>query len=289
MNLPIIIQKKIEQLLECKINSTQVLYGGDINHSIKLSTPKGDFFVKWNQAKLCPGMFEKEASGLLKLAESGDIMLPTVIDHGECDDEAYLMLSFIEGGLKSPQFWLQLGSKLAALHKNTADKFGFTEDNYIGTLKQSNKQHDNIIDFYIQERLEPQVILAEKSGKISSELRSKFDTLYKKLPNVIPTEAPALLHGDLWSGNIMATSASQPCLIDPAVYYGHREIDLAMTKLFGGFTPEFYQAYHEAFPLEAGWEKRVPLFQLYPLLVHVNLFGGSYVYEVESIVNASIR
>lgn len=134
------------------------------------------------------------------------------------------------------------------------------------------------------ERLQPLVKLAYDSGLLDGQDARRMEILYKKLPEILPVEPPSLIHGDLWSGNYMVGNDGNPCIIDPAVYYGHREMDIAMSKLFGGFSPEFYRAYNEEYPMVKGWEKRVELNQLYPLLVHVNLFGEGYNRQVRQIL-----
>jgi fructosamine-3-kinase len=158
------------------------------------------------------------------------------------------------------------------------------QDNFIGSLIQENKQQPDFINFFISQRLEVQLKIARNQGALNQSDTRYFNSLFNKLNNIVPIEKPALLHGDLWSGNFMVNSSGAPCIFDPAVYYGHREADIAMTQLFGGFSPEFYHAYNETCPLEKDWQKRTDIFNLYPLLVHVNLFGGSYAAQVLRII-----
>lgn len=259
--------------------------GGSINDAYQLQTTQGDFFVKTNFASRFPGMFEKEARGLCLLHETEAIKIPTVIGNGAVDDTSYLILEWIESTSPSNNFWENFGKKLAQLHQNTSVYFGLEEDNYIGSLHQSNNQHATWEDFFINERLRPQVKLARDEGRMDETTVSSFDKFYRELPNIFLLEAPALLHGDLWSGNFMVGNKGEPVIMDPAVYYGHREMDLAMTKLFGGYDAQLYRSYHDQYPLELGWENRVSICNLYPLMVHVNLFGGSYLQQVKSIVN----
>ncbi|MFZ1687503.1 MAG: fructosamine kinase family protein, partial [Flavobacteriales bacterium] len=180
---------------------------------------------------------------------------------------------------------------LARLHGHTNSTFGLDpastagrRDNYIGSLKQVNTGQVTWGEFFIHCRLEPQVKMAIDHQRIGMGDVLRFERLYGKLPSLFPIEPPALLHGDLWSGNFLCDAHHQPVLIDPAVYYGHREMDIAMTKLFGGFEPAFYSAYSDAWAMEIGWEERADLCNLYPLLVHVNLFGGSYAGQVAAIL-----
>ncbi|MFZ1692867.1 MAG: fructosamine kinase family protein, partial [Flavobacteriales bacterium] len=155
-------------------------------------------------------------------------------------------------------------------------------DNYIGSLKQVNTPAADWPSFFIHQRLEPQLRMARDAKRVEAGMAFRFERLFAKLDQLITVEPPALLHGDLWSGNFICDANAQPVLIDPAVYYGHREMDIAMTKLFGGFDSGFYAAYNDAWPMERGWEERMDLCNLYPLLVHVNLFGGGYAAQVEA-------
>ncbi|MBK5285164.1 MAG: fructosamine kinase family protein [Bacteroidia bacterium] len=150
---------------------------------------------------------------------------------------------------------------------------------------QSNSQKRTWAEFFISERLEKQIAFAKDLGVIDNSTIQQFNNLYKRLPELIPEEAPSLLHGDLWNGNFMTGNDGKAWLIDPAIYYGHREMDLAMTKLFGGFSEEFYSSYIESFPLQKGFTERIDIHNLYPLLVHVNLFGGGYLIEVKNILS----
>lgn len=266
------------------VPTVQSLSGGDINQAAKISFGKESFFVKWNSASVFPRMFELEANGLKTLAESGLIKIPKVVATSYADDNAFLILEFIESGSKPSNFWSAFGEQLANLHKQSHKLFGFEEDNYIGSLFQSNGQLRSWADFYIINRLDLQLEMAFNDGKMHQSISRLFNKLYPKLEALIPEEQPALIHGDLWSGNYLVGPNGEPVLIDPAVYYGHREMDLGMMQLFGGFAPEMFRAYDRAFPLQPGWQERIPIHQLYPLLVHVNLFGGGYVNQVESIL-----
>jgi fructosamine-3-kinase len=229
-------------------------------------------------------MFEKEAAGLNLLACTNTIKIPGVIATGNSGEFAYLLLEFIETGLAGRDFWSDFGIKLADLHRNTHEFFGLDYDNYIGSLAQSNSFHTDFISFFITQRIEPQLKKARNIGALSHADTRFFESLFNTLHNIFPIQKPSLIHGDLWSGNVIVTADGSPCLIDPAVYYGHREADIAMTQLFGGFQHEFYAAYNLAWPMEKGWQNRMDIFNLYPLLVHVNLFGGSYARQVLQII-----
>lgn len=258
--------------------------GGSINDSYRLETDAGRFFVKMNAADRFPSLFEAEADGLRRLHEAEALQVPDVIDHGEIDGHGYLLLEWIESGLKEHGFWEELGRGLARLHRHSQAQFGLDRDNYIGSLKQANAPAADWPSFFIRQRLEPQLKLARDHQRLGDGATFRFERLFMQIDRLFPTEPPALLHGDLWSGNILCDARSQPVLLDPAVHYGHREMDLAMTRLFGGFEDPFYAAYHAEWPMAEGWEERVDLCNLYPLMVHVNLFGGAYTAQVESIL-----
>jgi protein-ribulosamine 3-kinase len=258
--------------------------GGCINHGGRLETNEGAFFLKWNDANRFPGMFEAEAKGLELLQKPGALFIPNVIGVSERQNYQFLLLDFVDQKQRSGNYWNNLGEQLATLHGISSKTYGLDHNNYIGSLHQYNDQKSSWTDFFIHQRLEVQLKLAESSGSADTRLRKRFDELYKKLPSLLPDENPALVHGDLWSGNLMVNNKGEPCLIDPAVYFGHREVDLAMSKLFGGFAQEFYEKYNDVFPLSPGYQKRFDLYNLYPLLVHVNLFGGAYINQVNSIL-----
>ena len=258
--------------------------GGSINDAYRLETNAGRFFVKVNHADRFPSFFEAEADGLGRLREAGTIRVPEVIAMGEDHDDSYLLMTWVDGGTKTDAFWEAFGRSLAALHRRSDKNFGLERDNYIGSLKQANTRQATWADFFVHCRLEPLVKMARDRRKLGDGDVLRFERLYGQLAGLFPQEPPALLHGDLWSGNFICAKDSAPVLIDPAVYFGHREMDIAMSRLFGGFEPGFYTAYNDAFPLERGWEERVDLCNLYPLLVHVNLFGGGYVQQVQTIL-----
>lgn len=260
------------------------LGGGSINDCYRLDTDTGLFFVKVNAADQHPSMFEAEADGLRRLSLTGAVQVPKVIALGEDHDTSYLLLEHIDGGPKSATFWEAFGRSLAQLHRNTSPSFGLQRNNYIGPLKQVNTPRSSWAQFFITDRLELQVRLARDRKRLGDGAVLRFERLYAELPSLFPVEPPALLHGDLWSGNFLCDASERPVLIDPAVYYGHREMDIAMTRLFGGFDDAFYTTYNNERPLQQGWQDRLDLWNLYPLLVHVNLFGGPYAAQVETIL-----
>jgi protein-ribulosamine 3-kinase len=258
--------------------------GGSINEAGVISKGSTTAFVKWNDATRYPGMFESEARGLRLLADPGNAVVPRVLKQGTEGGTSFLVLEYIQPCNADAESADHFGEMLARLHRNTAPCFGLDHDNYMGSLIQRNTFHDSWNSFFINERLIPQIKPARDKEELSKGDSLAFERLFVHLPEIIPEEPPALVHGDLWSGNYLTSKNKQTWLIDPAAAYGHREVDIAMSKLFGGFHPRFYQIYQQHFPLQHGWEQRIPLFQLYPLLVHVNLFGGGYAGSVKEIL-----
>lgn len=258
--------------------------GGDINYAWKISTNTDRYFLKTNRMGLYPELYKCEAEALRILASTQTVTVPRVLDANDDEDPPYLLMRYIEQGLAGNGTYEEAGRELAALHRVAASRFGLSSDNYIGSLKQSNVLTSDFNEFFMDHRLMPLAVQAVKSLLAPNSLIRSIERLSGKLRNIIPVEPPALLHGDLWYGNLITDSNGYPVFIDPAIYYGHREADIAMTRLFGGFPDRFYQAYHETYPLEPGWQKRSDVFNLYPLLVHLNLFGAMYLGQVEQIL-----
>lgn len=284
--LPKDIQQSCETLLNTSIQAAFRVSGGDINEARRLETSKGKFFLKMNHGAHVQELFAAEAKGLHLLAQTRALRIPQVIGFSQTENGAsgFLLLEYIEPGSRRPDFWQRFGEGLAALHRTRKEYFGLDADNFIGSLPQSNTPYKKWVDFYIYQRLVPQVELAESFHRLHLTDLQYFEILYKKLSDIIPEEAPALIHGDLWNGNFLADENGAPVLIDPAVCFASREMDLAMSLLFGGFDEAFYQAYRNAYPLLPGWEERMEIYQLYYLLVHVNLFGGGYVQSVRQVL-----
>ncbi len=284
---PDLLQHRLEELLDCSIKQGRSVSGGSINQAAKITcSDDRELFVKWNRSAP-DDMFPKEQKGLdlLKSANSG-LHCPKVIDTGSTDDGArFILMTYIQQGKAESNSSQTFGEQLAALHRVTADNFGLGHDNYIGRLPQSNAKHANWIDFFVEERLEPQLTSAIDNGKLSSSIKTNFSNLYSKLPDLLPNEPASLLHGDLWGGNYCYNSDGNPAIYDPAVYYGNREIEIAFTHLFGGFSSGFYRSYQQTLPLEPHFEECKDIYNLYPLLVHTNMFGGSYATQVKSIVS----
>ena len=284
--LPDSLRSEIADKLDYKISSVSRVSGGSINEAAKLDIEEvGPAFLKWNRTA-DPDMFEKEVSGLnlLRDAETG-LRVPEVLLQGTVNGSTgYLLLEYIEDGRPGNRSAQDFGEQLASLHDHRGESFGLDEDNYIGRLPQSNNRHSDWINFFIEERMEPQLQMAMKSGKFGSAITGAFNNMYRKLDEIFPKDRPSLLHGDLWGGNFFYDTEGTAVIYDPAVYYGHREIELAFTHLFGGFSSAFYEAYDKVLPLEPGFKQRKDIYNLYPLLVHTNLFGGSYARQVEGIV-----
>ncbi|WP_421799506.1 fructosamine kinase family protein [Haliscomenobacter sp.] len=283
--LPKSLQSHLQEI-GITIQNSQPISGGDINHAALLDcVDQRQFFVKFNNTKVASEMLSTEAKGLQVLQAAQAIRIPKIITQGQTPDGiAFLLLEYIQSGSRRSTFWQQFGASLAALHRNTSPQFGLDHSNFIGSLPQSNQWRDTWALFYAEERLLPQMQLARTAKLLDSNDEKRLHSLCQQLHSICPTEAPSLIHGDLWSGNFLCDARGGPVLIDPAVAYAHREMDLAMSRLFGGFDAVFYRAYDEAWPLEPGFEQRMEIYQLYYLLVHVNLFGRSYVPAVRSVL-----
>jgi protein-ribulosamine 3-kinase len=258
--------------------------GGSISHTYKLKSSVGMFFLKAYDGENAIDMFTAEAKGLELLRSKSKITIPKVISLYNEDGSSYLFMDYISSSIRNSNYWQELAIKMAELHQQTNAQFGLKDNNFIGSLPQQNDFTDNWLSFFINHRILPLVQLATDRNLVSNLFVDDIERLLKNLANLLPIERPALVHGDLWSGNLMVDSQGHPCLIDPAVYYGHREMDLAFSHLFGGFEQSFYDAYQEVYPLEPDFDSRVDIYNIYPLLVHLNLFGKSYLRQIESIL-----
>lgn len=240
-------------------------------------------------------MFEKEAHGLALLRETHTIRVPEVLfTHEQTTDcpQAFILLEFITQPADRSANWnpTVLGEQLAALHHSYhyphQVRFGLDEDNYLGSSIQVNGWSSNWVAFFKEKRLEFQISLAERNGRLTKIRRHKLDVLCGNLAKWLesPPQGPSLLHGDLWSGNVLSDEHHNPVLIDPAVYYGNREAEIAYTELFGGFPKSFYEAYNSVNPLEPGYETRRDIYNLYHLLNHLNLFGEGYAVRIDAVL-----
>lgn len=281
---------RIESALGQRVCTHSAVSGGDINEAYELRLADGQSVFLKTHARAPATMFAAEAQGLEFLREARVLRIPRVLSYSlPSDERAFLLLEFLRAAKPRRGFDEHLGRGLADLHRFGAPGFGFQESNFIGRLVQRNQLCATWAEFYREERLEPQLRAAEAAGRASLSLGRAFDRLFSKMPELVGApEPPARLHGDLWSGNLHVDEHGEPCLIDPAVYGGHREMDLAMMRLFGGFSERVFAAYAEVYPLSDGAAERVQLCQLYPLLVHLNLFGGSYLGRVERALAAYV-
>lgn len=270
-----------------QVTTWRRLAGGDINQAYQIALADGRrLFAKANP-RSPPGMFAAEARGLAWLDGAQALRIPSVVAVSGADDaQQFLVLELVASGPPARDFDERLGRGLAALHRTGALGFGLDHDNFIGRLPQPNATTDSWAEFYRARRLEAQLQLAADGGLVTPRMRRGFDRLFRALEELVgPPEPPARLHGDLWGGNLLCDELGAPCLIDPAVYGGHREMDLAMMQLFGGFGARVFAAYQEAWPLADRHRERVALYQLYPLMVHLNLFGGGYRGSVEATLD----
>lgn len=278
-------QAQLEAQFDFQIDSITGITGGDINEARLLKTNQGDYFLKFNNVPHAAEMFTSEVVGLHALAASNVIRTPLIIGQGMIQNYAFLLLEYLPTEVVQDTFWEHFGKTLATFHGVAIQKeFGWKENNFIGSLAQKNTWHSTWQDFYAQERLLPQMKQSLESNSLEKSDLAALEKLIKRLPEICPTEPATLIHGDLWSGNYVAVGGEEVALIDPSVCYAHREMDIAMSQLFGGFHRDFYYHYNNIYPLEVGFEQRMPIYQLYYLLVHVNLFGTSYVPAVRRIL-----
>ena len=265
-----------------RIGDLRPVAGGDINRAAVLRHGGQRLFVKWNEARWAT-MFAAEARGLRELADSHTLRVPRPICDGQDDAASWLVLEFL--ALQPAGDEAALGAGLAQMHRCTADRHGWQTDNTIGTTAQPNRPDSDWLRFWRQQRLQHQLELAARNG-YGGRLQSLGGRLLAALPDLLAGHqpAPSLLHGDLWAGNRAFLASGEPVIYDPAVYYGDRETDLAMTELFGGFGDRFRAAYRAHFPLAPGYERRRTLYNLYHVLNHLNLFGASYLARAEHMI-----
>lgn len=264
--------------------STRPVSGGCINNSQKMEWSDGRcYFVKSAPSAEAERMYAAEAAGLRELGAAKAIRTPEPICWGVAEGSAYLALEWLELGGRGSE--VELGRQLAAIHRVTRAEYGWYRDNTIGATAQPNRWMSDWSSFWREQRLGYQLRLAAGNG-YSGRLARRGEQLIDRLPALFSDYHPAasLLHGDLWGGNVATTRAGEPVIFDPAVYFGDRECDLAMTELFGGFAPRFYDAYREAWPLDPGYRVRKRLYNLYHILNHLNLFGGGYAAQAEQMI-----
>ncbi|MBC3757638.1 fructosamine kinase family protein [Hyunsoonleella sp. SJ7] len=278
------LKLRLSDLLKEYITHVNSVSGGDISQAYKISTSNFDYFLKVNNAPEALTMFQTEAYGLQAIAKTNTVKTPKVIAYDTFESSAFLLMEFIESKSPSSKGFKTLGKQLANLHQCTSEYFGLKQDNFIGRLPQSNTKHQNWTDFYTYERLIPQLEMAKQKGLLQDSEYPDTKLIKNRLQPLFENIKPSLLHGDLWSGNYLISKSGEPYLIDPAVYYGHGEVDIAMSKLFGGFGEAFYEAYFSMLPSDEHTSARIEIYQLYYLLVHLNMFGRSYYSSVTSII-----
>ena len=272
----------IKQELNSNIKKISQLGGGSINSVFLVELEKSKIVLKINDSLRFPGMFENEKKGLLKLNASG-VQTPQVIFERSKDNLAFLALEYIPNGNFGN--WELFGEKLAVLHMNKNEFFGLDYDNYIGSLRQVNKKENNWKGFYSNQRLLHLTKFAFDKELLSKTDSKKMEELCNKLDTYLPFAKPSLIHGDLWSGNLIFDGQGKPVFIDPAIYYGHPEMDWAMLSLFGSYPETAIKSYCNIIPLENNYFEREKIYQLYPLLVHLILFGRSYYRDISEILN----
>ncbi|MCF3108467.1 fructosamine kinase family protein [Niabella sp. CC-SYL272] len=285
-NLLFMIPHAILQELQMPDATCHPVQGGDISRSCRLYTGHSNYFLKINQHHPCTGLFEKEAAGLRMLADAGVLRVPAPLRYGATGTHQYLLLEWLDVRAPAQNSWKLLGSGLAKMHRKPQHFYGLNGNNYLAIWPQDNTPAETWPEFYSTRRVLPLVRELVDMGNLGKKDLVNADNFCRRLPDLFPEEHPALLHGDLWSGNLLFLPDGSPAIFDPAVYYGHREIDIGMTCLFGGFDRIFYEAYHQTYPLHPGWQQRIPYAQLYPLLLHAWLFNGHYTGEVKRILGS---
>lgn len=286
--IPERLRAELTRTLHAEPERTLTTSGGMINHSAVVETDAGRFFVKWNNSPP-PNLFEREADGLRRLKAANALRVPEVIAFRDDVTPSYLVLEYIEPRepRRADLFAQRFGEGLAQLHREQIspdNRFGLDTDNYLGVFHQKNDWTERWIDFYRECRLMPQIALARARGRLPAYRERILMSLVDRMEDLLvdmPT-LPVLIHGDLWSGNYLC-AGEEAVIVDPAVYYGDREIEMAFVLLFGGFPAGFLEAYQSAYPLEEGFRYRMPLHQLYALLVHLNQFGEQYGADVERV------
>ena len=285
---PDFIIASIEQTLGQAVQSVEPVGGGCIANASRVESGGGKYFLKW-AAGTAGETFVAEGEGLVALASHDSrLVVPSPISMRNADEAGpgLLLMEWIEEDVKSKTFWENLGRGLAELHRvHSGGTYGFETDNFIGRLPQRNKLHADWAEFFAHERILPQVEMARLSGGWSLAWDERLNGLLKRLPSLLPARPHAsLVHGDLWTGNVLAARGGRAAIVDPAVYRGHREVDLAMSELFGRFSSEFYQAYNSEWKVDSGYRDRRDVYNLYHLINHLNHFGSSYAGQVATVL-----
>ncbi len=275
----------ISNLLKSKIENVQSVSRGDISSAYIIESSTDKFFLKVNSNTNASDMFLSEEKALETIENTKTIATLKVLACGSFHNDSFLLMEQIDAKSPNSKELDLFGNQLAQLHQITSDEFGFDSNNFIGSLHQSNKTHTNWNDFYIEERLIPQLELAKSKGLLNVNEIPESQKLKEVCFTFFKNTKPSLLHDDLWSRNYLISTTGKPYLIDPAIYFGHHEVDIAMSKLFSGFGNSFYDSYQKIIPKDEFTEDRILLYQLYYLLVHLNLFGTSYYSSVKQILS----
>ncbi len=278
------IIRHIAEQINSEIKSFRPVSGGDISSAFMLETQNKKLFLKVNSKSFARSMFLAEQQGLQAIEDTKTISVPHVYLVDELGGKAFLLMDFIESRRPNAKDFMHLGRDLAKLHLVSNDQFGFSSDNFIGSLPQFNALHADWAEFYRDERIMPQLELAKKNNALNDAIIPSGESAVKVFRQLFGDVKPALLHGDLWGGNYLISVDGTPYLIDPAVFYGHSMVDVAMSRLFGGFDAEFYDSYHQIIPQPEFYREQIDIYQLYYLLVHLNLFGRSYRSSVVDIL-----
>ena len=283
------IDAQISQITGEKFKTQQrrSVSGGCINQGYSLSDGVRTYFIKLNQASQVQ-MFEAEALGLQQMYDTATIRVPKPICFGTVENSCYIVLEWLSMGRGNSKSSEEMGRNLAAMHKKFLVKqFGWDVNNTIGATPQINTWTEDWVDFFTQHRLEYQFQLAKRRGGSFPQA----DELLSAIPELLAAHEvePSLVHGDLWGGNAGFLESGEPVIFDPATYYGDREVDIAMTEVFGGFPKAFYQGYNEVFPLDDGYEQRKNLYNIYHILNHFNLFGGGYASQANQMISRILK
>ena len=276
------LREHLEDIVGSGIAHVRPLSGGDINEAFAFEAGGETYFIKIQNKPVGTNMFGAEQSGLIAIRGTGTVLTPQVFATGRAEGQSYLLMEYVAFRPATDDDWIKLGRNLARLHKTESSSFGLDHDNFIGTLPQINVPMTKWTEFYAQCRIQPQIDMAV--SLLSPVDLKNWEHLCVQLESILTDEPPSLIHGDLWSGNVQMSDRG-PVIYDPAISYANREMDLAMSMLFGGFSHLFYESYKAEFPVaKSGFDDRMQIYQLYYLLVHVNLFGVSYVPSVRGIL-----
>lgn len=278
--IPNLVQSFLEEHDYGPVTGTHSVAGGCISSGKIITTQSGvTFFLKFNP-NTAADMFAREAEGLNALQVDDGPIVPDIFLHGR----DFILLEDLAPAPPDEEYWPSFGRKLAALHNHTDTQFGFDHDNYIGSTRQPNPRTVDGHKFFIESRLHFQAQMAKKRGFLAERDMREFDRIINRLERLVPHQPASLIHGDLWSGNAITNSNGAPAIIDPAVHYGWAEAELAMTQLFGAFPTSFYKSYEEIRPLKPGYHERFPIYNLYHLINHLNIFGRGYIGQVQAIL-----